>query len=96
MTVPSISALAPLSGEEIKKAYSILQHYVPEGTPLQIKVLTLQEPLKEDVLAYLEAKNHRQPVPTIERLALVSYYRKFTVIKPRDLVHSASSLISRL
>jgi primary-amine oxidase len=71
--------IAPLTGDEISNASSLVKALYPSNTSLQFKVVTLQEPPKVEVLRYLEAEHSRGPLPAIERKAFVNYYIRNTV-----------------
>lgn len=53
----------PISPEEIKLAVRILEATFP-GVPLRYKRIDINEPIKKDVLPYIEAERLRRPLPT--------------------------------
>lgn len=70
---------APLSKDEIYSAAGLVKSQWPEGTDLQFKAVTLEEPAKQEAIKYLEAENNGLSTPTIDRRAFVSYYIRKTV-----------------
>ena len=52
----------PISPNEIRLAVRILEAAFPE-VPLRYKRIDLNEPIKKDVLPYIEAERLRQPLP---------------------------------
>ena len=75
----STHPLAPVSAEEIKQAVTFIRAQWPENTDLHFKSITLQEPAKAAVLPYIEAETSGQPLPSIDRRILVTYYIRKTV-----------------
>ena len=71
--------LAPLTADEINIAATLVHRLWPSGIELQYKTVTLQEPLKAEVLLFLEAEHGRGPLPSIRRKAFVNYYIRNTV-----------------
>jgi primary-amine oxidase len=71
--------LAPLSASEITAAASLIRGSWPARTDLQFKAITLEEPLKSEVLPYLEAEYSGKPLPRISRKAFLNYYIRNTV-----------------
>lgn len=78
--------LAPLSAAEIKTAASIIKASWPAHTDLHFKVITLQEPVKAEVLRYLEAEHAGKPRPEISRKAFLNYYIRNTVRKKMSYI----------
>ncbi|KAF2711489.1 hypothetical protein K504DRAFT_427950 [Pleomassaria siparia CBS 279.74] len=70
--------LAPLSASEIAAAAQIIKASWPARTNLQFKVVTLEEPPKNEVLRYLDAEHSKQPLPSISRRAFLNYYIRNT------------------
>lgn len=52
----------PISPSEIKLAVRILEATFP-GVPLRYKRIDVNEPIKKDVLPYIEAERLRRPLP---------------------------------
>lgn len=52
----------PISPEEIKLAVRILEATFP-GVPIRYKRIDINEPIKKDVLPYIEAERLRRPLP---------------------------------
>ncbi|KAF7118094.1 hypothetical protein CNMCM5793_007480 [Aspergillus hiratsukae] len=65
----------PITPEEIQLAVSILEAAFP-GVPLRYKRIDLQEPIKKDVIAYLEAERLRKPLPRKPSRLLFSYFHR--------------------
>lgn len=70
--------LAPLSAAELAAAAAIIKASWPAHTNLHFKVVTLEEPPKSEVLAYLDAEHNKQPLPSISRRAFLNYYIRNT------------------
>jgi primary-amine oxidase len=65
----------PITPEEIKLAVRILEAGFP-GVSLRYKRIDVNEPIKNDVIAYIEAERLRQPLPTPPaRLLYVLFHR---------------------
>jgi primary-amine oxidase len=77
-TVPT-HPLAPLSAAELQDAAAIIKASWPAHTDLHFKVVTLQEPPKEEVLKYLEAEHGNKSFPALSRKAFINYYIRNTV-----------------
>lgn len=73
--------LGPLTGAEIIQASDLVKKCWGK-TALQFKVITLQEPLKTELIPYLAAERAGQPTPRIDRRAFVVYYFRGTVGSP--------------
>lgn len=71
--------LGPLTADEIKESARLIRGVWPEGTNLQFKSITLQEPKKSDLVPFLAAEHSGQPTPTVERRSFVVYYIRNTV-----------------
>jgi primary-amine oxidase len=75
--------LAALSEHEIKTVAGLIKGLYPSATEIHFKVITLQEPPKDQVLSYLEAEHAAGDVPfeheALDRKAWVNYYVKNTV-----------------
>lgn len=52
----------PITPEEIKIAVRILEATFP-GVPLRYKRIDVNEPIKKDVIPYIEAERLRRPLP---------------------------------
>lgn len=75
----SIHPFAPLSADEIKQAARLIRIKWPEDTNLHFKAITLQEPLKAEVIPVLEAESKGETWKPIDRRAFVLYYLRGTV-----------------
>src|SRR3954471_20227759 len=65
----------PITPEEIKLAVRILEATFP-GVELRYKRIDVNEPIKKDVIAYIEAERLRRPLPTPPaRLLYVLFHR---------------------
>lgn len=65
----------PISPDEIKLAVHILEATFP-GITLRYKRIDLNEPIKKDVLPYIEAERLRRPLPpTPARLIYTLFHR---------------------
>ncbi|KAF2268535.1 hypothetical protein CC78DRAFT_529976 [Lojkania enalia] len=87
--------LAPLSASELTTAASVIKASWPAHTDLHFKVVTLEEPPKTEVLAYLDAEHNKQPLPTISRKAFVNYYIRNTNKFHEALVDLSSGRVER-
>ncbi|KAF2115588.1 copper amine oxidase [Lophiotrema nucula] len=70
--------LAPLSATELTSAAAIIKASWPAHTDIHFKVVTLEEPPKAEVLAYLDAEHSGRPLPAISRTAFLNYYIRNT------------------
>ena len=70
--------LDPLTPDEITKAAAILRAAYPPGSPITFKAITLDEPAKAAVVAYLDAEHRGAPLPIVPRTAYVVYVMKNT------------------
>lgn len=71
--------LGPLTAAEITQSSSLIQAQWPEGTRFQFKVITLLEPLKAELVPYLDAEKAGQSPKPIDRKSQVVYYLRNTV-----------------
>jgi len=71
--------LAPLTASEITESTKLITASWPEGTNLQFKAITLQEPKKEEVEPYLAAERAGSQPEKIERRSFIIYYIRNTV-----------------
>ena len=71
--------LGPLTGAEITQSSDLIRAQWPEGTKFQFKVVTLLEPLKTELVPYLDAERAGQTPKPIERKSQVVYYIRNTV-----------------
>ena len=76
--------LGPLTGDEIIQASDLVKKCWGE-TALQFKVITLQEPVKTELIPYLAAERAGETTPHIDRRAFVVYYFRGTVGSPFSL-----------
>lgn len=73
-----VHAFAPLSKDEIATASALIRSQWPEGTDLQFKAVTLQEPAKAEAVPYLAAQRSGQSSKSIDRRAFINYYIRKT------------------
>ena len=78
------TALAPhpicaLSASEISYAAQLIRSQWPSNTDLRFKTITLEEPLKTELLPYFIAEAAGKQLPNIERRAFSAYYIRNTV-----------------
>lgn len=64
-----------LTPEEIKLGVAILEAALPEA-PLRYKRIDVLEPIKRDVVPYLEAERLGKPLPTKPPRLLFSYFHR--------------------
>ncbi|KUI59977.1 Copper amine oxidase 1 [Cytospora mali] len=76
--------LGPLTAAEITQSSDLIKAQWPEGTKFQFKVVTLLEPLKDELVPYLDAEKAGQSPKPIERKSQVVYYLRNT-----DKLHEA-------
>lgn len=69
---------APLSKDEITAAADLIRSQWPEGTDLQFKAVTLQEPAKAEAVPYLAAERSGESTQRIDRRAFINYYIRKT------------------
>ncbi|KAL4797251.1 copper amine oxidase [Aspergillus venezuelensis] len=65
----------PLSPQEIRLGHRILQSAFP-GVELRINRIDLQEPIKKDVIPYIEAERLGQPLPQKPARLLYAYFHR--------------------
>ncbi|KAL9602959.1 MAG: hypothetical protein Q9219_001484 [cf. Caloplaca sp. 3 TL-2023] len=70
--------LSPLTSAEISNAAELIQKLYPARTSLQFKAITLCEPVKAQLVPYLEAEHTGHRTPNIERQAFICYYIRNT------------------
>jgi primary-amine oxidase len=82
--------LAALSEHEIKAVAGLTKGLYSPATEIHFKVITLQEPPKDQVLSYLEAEHATGDalvqLKAIDRKAWVNYYIKNTVCQIQVLI----------
>jgi primary-amine oxidase len=71
--------LGPLTASEITQSSQLIKSLWPTNTNLQFKSITLQEPIKGELIPFLEAEQTAQSTPTIGRRSFVVYYIRNTV-----------------
>ena len=71
--------LGPLDGQEITQTSTLIKALWPSKERLHFKAITLQEPIKADLIQYLVAERAGEPMPAIDRRAFVVYYIRHTV-----------------
>jgi len=71
--------LCPLTASEISTTASLVKSVWPSNIDLRFKAITLDEPLKKELVPYLEAEHSGAPLPQIPRKAFVAYYIRNTV-----------------
>lgn len=75
----SVHPLAPINGTEIQNAVALVRAQWPADTDLHFKAVTLQEPVKAEMLPYLEAEFSGSTLPKIDRRVFLTYYLRRTV-----------------
>jgi len=72
--------LCPLTATEIKESARLIRGKYPAKTDIHFKVITLQEPVKAELVPFLEAEHAtKRPLPRLERKAFIAYYIRNTV-----------------
>lgn len=71
--------LGPLTGAEITQSSDLIRAQWPAETKFQFKVVTLYEPLKDELVPYLDAERAGQTPKPIDRKSQVVYYIRNTV-----------------
>lgn len=80
--------IGPLTASEITRSTSILRASWPANTDFHFKAVTLLEPLKAELLPYLQAERSGSTPAKIDRKAFVLYYIRNTVsILERTEIH---------
>lgn len=69
----SLHPLDPLTPDEITAASAAIRAAYPADSPIHFKAVTLDEPAKSSVVAFLEAEHKRSPLPVVPRQAYVLY-----------------------
>lgn len=75
MAPTTLHPFDPITPGEIQLAVQILGASFPR-TPLRYKRIDLQEPIKKDVIPYLEAERLRQPLPPRPARILLAYFNR--------------------
>jgi primary-amine oxidase len=65
----------PLTPQEIRLGFRILQSAFP-GVQIRINRIDLQEPIKKDVIPYIEAERLRKPLPPKPARLLYAYFHR--------------------
>jgi len=74
-----VHPFAPLSGDEMVNAGTLLRKSWPAGTDLQFRVITLREPVKKEMIRFLDAEAKDETVSTLPaRKAFCLYYIRRT------------------
>lgn len=71
--------LSPITAAEITTSSKLLRSCYPPQIALQFKVITLQEPRKEEIIQYLDAEHKGTETTPIKRRSFVAYYIANTV-----------------
>lgn len=96
MVTASHHPFDPITPEEIKLAVRILEATFP-GVPLRYKRIDINEPIKKDVLPYIEAERLRRPLPLpparliytlFHRLDSGAFYRAVLNADKRTIVYT--------
>ena len=66
----------PITPAEIQLAVRILQASFPDA-PLRFKRIDVQEPIKKDVVPYIEAERLGQPLPRKPARILMAYFTRW-------------------
>lgn len=93
-TMPTSHPLGPLTKAEITQSSDLIRAQWPEGTKFQFKVVTLLEPLKADLVPYLEAEKAGQTPKPVDRTSQVVYYLRNTVSSFRSLMGTSQPSVS--
>ncbi|KAF2227924.1 copper amine oxidase [Elsinoe ampelina] len=75
---------APLSGDEIKNAATLIKKEWPENTAFYFRSITLEEAPKSEAIKYLDAEHSGNALPSVDRKAFVVYQ-----IVQTDKLHEA-------
>lgn len=75
MSSTSLHPFDPITPGEIQLAVRVLQAAF-SGVPLRYKKIDLQEPIKADVVPYIEAERLRQPLPSRPARILLAYFNR--------------------
>ncbi|KAK1829344.1 copper amine oxidase, partial [Podospora conica] len=86
--------LGPLTGAEISQTSNLVTE-LWKNKVLQFKVITLQEPVKTELIPYLAAERAGEPVPSIDRRAFVVYYFRGTHILHEAIVNLSKNAVER-
>lgn len=70
--------IGPLTASEINRSVSLLKASWPANTDFIFKAVTLLEPLKAELLPYLQAERSGSTPAKIDRKAFVLYYIRNT------------------
>ncbi|KAJ2895710.1 Copper amine oxidase 1 [Zalerion maritima] len=89
----SRSPFAPLSHDEIESAVKILKASQSPAASFQFKMVTLHEPAKTEVLAFLAASDDTRP--EIDRRAYMTYYLRGTSIFFEVVVNITQGKVDR-
>ena len=71
--------LCPITASEIQRAAHLIKSSWPYKTDIHFKAVTLEEPVKAELIPYLDAERQHTKLPRIDRKAFVSYYIRNTV-----------------
>lgn len=71
--------LCPITASEIKRSAEFVRQCWPSKTDVHFKAITLEEPVKTELVPYLEAEHGGRRLQHIDRRAFVSYYIRNTV-----------------
>lgn len=88
--------LAPLTSSEITKTADLIQALYPAKTKLHFKVVTLEEPSKDQLIPYLDAEHNGQKPPSLDRKAFVCYYIRNTVGMAEEMLASSLTTLTLL
>lgn len=75
MNSPKVHPFDPLTAGEVKLAVSILEKALP-NVPLRYKRIDVLEPIKKDVIPYIEAERLGKPLPSKPARLLFSYFHR--------------------
>ena len=83
----------PISAGEIKLAVKVLEAAFP-GIPLRYKKIDFQEPIKNEVVPYIEAERLGKPLPPKPaRLLLTLFHRLDTGVFYKAVINAGTSSI---
>lgn len=92
-TVAGLHPFDPITPGEIQLAVKILEAAFP-GVPLRYKKIDLQEPIKKDVIPYIEAERLGKPLPPKPaRLLLTLFHRLDTGVFYKAVLNAGTKSI---
>ncbi|KAJ0110303.1 Amine oxidase [Diaporthe amygdali] len=95
MPYAMVNPLLPLDSGEIQTVASLVRQHAGSNLQLHFKTITIEEPHRDDVQTYIEAKKKGLTPGVIERVAFVTYYIKGTDIFYEALVSISQNAVLR-